>query len=205
MDASEEEILSRVREFNCNDSLKKLISDHSGICFNLVLKYKKYIQSKNCDFQDLIDQKDYFIYKAALQYNSDKNIKFSTWLGNFVKYQCLNCRRSKVDNYTVSDESSKVEIDKKAQNEFFDSQKKTERLTAVKEALGELKDSRIRDIYILRYFNNKKMTFKKISTAMGISEPTIKKLHKKGKNILFKKIKKTLDSTTTNYYNGRLL
>jgi len=198
MDDSEEEILSRVREFNCNDSLKKLISYHSGICFNLILKYRKYIQSKNCDFQDLIDQKDYFIYKAALQYNKDKNIKFSSWLGNFVKYQCLNCRRSKVDNFTVSDESSKLEIDKKAQNEFFDSQTKTERLTIVKEALGELKDSRIRDIYILRYFNNKKMTFKRISLEMGISEPTIKKLHKKGKNILFKKIKKTLDTTSTN-------
>ena len=205
MDASEEEILSRVKNFNCNESLKKLISSHSGICFNLILKYKKYIQSKNCDFQDLIDQKDYFIYRAALLYDNDKNIKFSTWLGNFVKYQCLNCRRSRVDNYTVNEESSKVEIDKKAQSDFFDSQMKKERLTVVKEALGELKDSRIREIYILRYFNNKKMTFKKISMAMGISEPTIKKLHKKGKNILFKKIKKTLDTTPTPYYNERLL
>ena len=205
MDASEEEALIRVKNFSCNESLKELITKHSGICFNLVLKYKKYIQSRNCDFQDLLDQKDYFIYKAALQYNGDKNIKFSTWLGNFVKYQCLNCRRSKVDNYTVNDESSKVEIDKKAQFDFFDSQMKKERLTAVKEALGELKDSRIRDIYLLRYFNGKKMTFKNISLEMGISEPTIKKLHKKGKNILSKKIKKTLDTTPTTNYNGRLL
>jgi RNA polymerase sigma factor (sigma-70 family) len=190
MDVSEEEALIRVKSSNCNDSLKKLISEHSGICFNLVLKYKKYIQSRNCDFQDLLDQKDYFIYKAALQYDGNKNIKFSTWLGNYVKYQCLNCRRLKVDSHTVNDENSKVEIDKKAQFDFFDSQMKKERMTVVQEALRELKDSRIRDIYLLRYFNGKKMTFKNISLEMGISEPTIKKLHKKGKNILFKKIKK---------------
>ena len=178
MDVSEEEALIRVKSSNCNDSLKKLISEHSGICFNLVLKYKKYIQSRNCDFQDLLDQKDYFIYKAALQYDGNKNIKFSTWLGNYVKYQCLNCRRLKVDSHTVNDENSKVEIDKKAQFDFFDSQMKKERMTVVQEALRELKDSRIRDIYLLRYFNGKKMTFKNISLEMGISEPTIKKLHK---------------------------
>ena len=202
MDVTEGEILNRIKKYNCNESLKRLISIHSGICYNLIIKYKKYIESKNCDFQDLIDQKDYFIYQAALQYKDTKKIKFSTWLGNFVKYQCLNCRRSKISYHTISDENTKDEIEKKSHSDFLNFQETKEKATIVKEALSSLEDSRIRDIYELRYFkNDKKMTFKKISVAMGISEPTIKKLHQKGKIILLKRIKKPLDTKSTCLYN----
>ena len=58
------------------------------------------------------------------------------------------------------------------------------------EILSSLDDKRIKRIYDLRYQNNKKMTFKKISMQLGISEPTIKKLYQKGKKIISKKMKK---------------
>jgi RNA polymerase sigma factor (sigma-70 family) len=197
MDVSESIILDNIKNKNCNESLKQLISLHSGICFNLILKYKKYIQSKNCDFQDLIDQKDYFIYEAAKQYKKDKNIKFSSWLGNFVKYQCLNCKRSKIDSKTVNNENVEKELERLSHSEFFESEERKNKITIINEALSSIKDERIKNIYKLRYLDNKKMTFKKISRRLGLSEPTIKKLHQKGKQLLSKKIKKSVDIVPT--------
>jgi RNA polymerase sigma factor (sigma-70 family) len=197
MDVSESIILKEIKDKNCNDSLKMLISLHSGICFNLILKYKKYIQSKNCDIQDLIDQKDYFIYEAAKQYKKEKNIKFSSWLGNYVKYQCLNCKRSKIDSRTLSNGNSDVELERMSHSRFFENQERKNKITIINEALSSIKDERIKNIYELRYGDNKKMTFKNISKSLGLSEPTIKKLHQKGKKLLSIKIKKEVDSLPT--------
>ena len=182
-------LIYNIKANNCNDSLKMLINKHSGICYNLILKYKKYIQSKSCDFQDLIDQKDYFIYQAALQYNSDKKIKYSTWLGNYVKYQCLNCRRTKF-NYCSIDEDVNSEIEINSQREYETNNLIKEKVNIINEILSSLDDKRIKKIYDLRYQNNKKMTFKKIRMQLGISEPTIKKLYQKGNKIISKKMKK---------------
>jgi RNA polymerase sigma factor (sigma-70 family) len=187
--SEENDIINNVKTKSCNESLKTLISRHSGICYNLVLKYKKYIHSKNCDFQDLIDQKDYFIYQAALQYDNNRNIKFSTWLGNYVKYQCLNCRRSKF-NYCILDEEASGEIERKCQRDYESHSLLTDKVNAVNDILNSLEDKRIKNIYDLRYQGNKKMTFKKISVKLGVSEPTVKKLFQKGKKIISKKMKK---------------
>ena len=185
----EDDIINNVKTKGCNESLKVLISMHSGICYNLILKYKKYIHSKNCDFQDLIDQKDYFVYQAALQYDKNKNIKFSTWLGNYVKYQCLNCRRTKF-NYCLLDEDASVEIEQKCQRDYESHSLILDKANAINDILNSLEDKRIKNIYDLRYENNKKMTFKKISIKLGVSEPTVKKLFQKGKKIISKKMKK---------------
>jgi hypothetical protein len=40
--------------------------------------------------EDISSDKDYLIYKSAVSYNPTKKIKFSTWLGNQVRYYCLN-------------------------------------------------------------------------------------------------------------------
>ena len=102
MDASESTILDNIKNNGCNESLKKLISAHSGICYNLILKYRKYIQSKNCDFQDLIDQKDYFIYEAAKQYKKEKNIKFSSAfnLGRYSGNSVLISFNEEIERFT---------------------------------------------------------------------------------------------------------
>ena len=186
---NENNIIDNVKVKSCNESLKVLIKNHSGICYNLIFKYKKYIHSKNCDFQDLIDQKDYFIYQAALQYDNTRNIKFSTWLGNYVKYQCLNCRRSKF-NYCILDEDASSEIDLSLQRDHESHALMMDKVNKINDILNSLEDKRIKNIYSLRYQNNKKMTFKKISSEMGVSEPTVKKLFQKGKKIISKKMKK---------------
>ena len=71
------------------ESLGELINRHSGLCIDMINGY----MGKNSNpslKHDLIKDKDYYIYYSALKFKSDKGSKFSTYLGNEVKWKCLN-------------------------------------------------------------------------------------------------------------------
>ena len=64
-----------------NNELQELIERHSGIYMDIV---NNYIPT-NCNFlnkSDILEEKNYRIYLAALKYDEDKGAKFSTYLGN---------------------------------------------------------------------------------------------------------------------------
>ena len=70
-------------------SLQELISRHSGIYFDVIHSLVPR-DSLYCRRQDLIEDKEFNIYSAALKYNPNKGTKFSTFLGNETKWVCLN-------------------------------------------------------------------------------------------------------------------
>ena len=42
------------------------------------------------DREELINDAKYYIYKAAIEFDSNKKSKFSTFLGNQTRWMCLN-------------------------------------------------------------------------------------------------------------------
>ena len=81
-----------------NESLKELINRHSNLVIymiNSIMSDKDRIFNKN----QILDEKDFFIYKTALKFNdkNKKDAKFSTLLGNEVKWACLNTYNRKKD------------------------------------------------------------------------------------------------------------
>ena len=59
-----------------DQALRELIHRHSGIYLDIV---NNYIPT-NCNFirrSDVLQEKDYYIYQAALKYRDDKGTKFS--------------------------------------------------------------------------------------------------------------------------------
>ena len=87
------------------DSLQELIGRHTGIYLDIVNKYTKNGNSTNK--LDLIDEKDYNIYQAALKYKDDKGTKFPTFLGNETKWICLNKHNKKKKEPQLSIEDIK--------------------------------------------------------------------------------------------------
>ena len=82
-----------------NDSLTELVSRHSGIYISMVNNYSPAtpaspISSK----EELIKDKDYYIYQAALKYDESKKTKFSTYLGNETRWLCLNLYNKNKNN-----------------------------------------------------------------------------------------------------------
>ena len=85
------DLINKVKKESNSDALKELENRHTGIFNQMVKKYYKHLIDFGANPDDIINDKLFVIYKSALNFNPDKNVKFSTWLGNQARYYCLNC------------------------------------------------------------------------------------------------------------------
>jgi len=176
---------------NAEKCLEVLINRHSGLCINMINGY----MSKNHNDslrQELIKEKDFQIYNSALKYNPQKGSKFSTYLGNEIKWKCLNLynrdkRRKTVPveeeliNY-FSYQNSQNSID----NELFDN--------IINQAENH-SDKRIGKIFHLRYVEGNKnsvMPWKSISSIMKMSIQGCINLHNSALKQFRNKIRKEI-------------
>ena len=151
------------------DCLQELIGRHTGIYLDIV---NKYTQNGNMiNKLDLIDEKDYNIYQAALKYKSDKGTKFPTFLGNETKWICLN-------KYNKKKKEPQLSIEDIKETEILsekNSNLKKEDLEVFSEAIKfsrNHKDKRVEKIFEMRYITgekNKVMPWKKISEELNMS------------------------------------
>ena len=113
-------------------------------------------------------------------------MKFSTWLANQVKYFCLNTLNKKSKDRLVATEDQILD----SLNEKPITQKHENLFEFTGNILSQLKDSRIRKIFSLRYSSaEKKPSWCIIAEKLQISTQTAINLHNKGISILRKKIK----------------
>ena len=152
-----------------NDSLKELINRHTGIYLDIVNKYTQ--NSNTTNKLDLIDEKDYNIYQAALKYQDDRGTKFPTFLGNETKWICLNKhnKRKKDPQLSIEDIKESDILARKSEKV------KKEDLEIYSEAIRfskKHKDKRVEKIFEMRYITgeqNKVMPWKKISQELNMS------------------------------------
>jgi len=183
---SDEYLVLKVQKKNCDKSLSILINRHAPLCFKV---YKKYIPSfnvKNIDLNEIYQQKDYVIYKTVMSFKPTKNVKFSTWLGNQIRYQCLNAINKKEDIIYLEQKDLQFIIDKNVEQ-------KNEKLNELKDyiitLLDQLKDERICKIFNMRYFeDSSNQTWTKIGKKMKMSTQNAINLHNKGLQILKNKL-----------------
>jgi DNA-directed RNA polymerase specialized sigma24 family protein len=83
---SDSELAKKVKDEADNGAVQELIVRHSGIYHQIALNF---LGSPNFPYQDIVDDKPFTIYSAALSYDDNKG-KFDTYLGNITKYKCLN-------------------------------------------------------------------------------------------------------------------
>jgi RNA polymerase sigma factor (sigma-70 family) len=178
-------LIKCVKEFNDEEALKTLIQKHSPLCNSLYKKYSGPIISSGIFLDDLVNEKDYIIYKSALSYDPEKKSKFSTWLYNQVRYQCLNCINDNKAYIKVEDNVLNSLIEKNSNNKS-----NTNICDYINNIINHFSDKRIKDIFILRYSNSrKKMPWSKIAKKLNISTQTAINLHNKAIEKLKFKIK----------------
>jgi len=191
----DEQLISNIKSSACDSSLTELIHKHTGLCYDI---YRKYLPSQelsgNLSINVEID-KDFMIYKSAMSFDPSKKVKFCTWLGNQVRYQCLNLlRKKKSKSHVISMEEDKLE-DMVARNDEYiynstcsrESKSLTEYVTSV---ISQMKDSRVKKIFDLRYFSKtgKKMPWQRIGETLGISAQTAINIHEKALVLIRKKV-----------------
>ena len=183
-------LINRIKKKNCNDSLIELSKLYSAVCFDMCNKYSHVLSNLGAEFQDLIDQKDYFVYRAATSFDPTRNVKFSTWLGNFTKYQCLNAINKRKNIVLLDDDKLRHFIDKESEERGPSDPRNLKDIGEyIFNILDKLKDERIVKVFNLRYFSGeKKLTWQKVAKKLNISTQTAINLHEKGRKILKNKL-----------------
>lgn len=191
---NDEELALRVKEYKCDESLKKLIVKHSPLCFNIYKRYSSTLSkfSGGLSSSEMRNEKDFIIYKSCVSFNPQKKVKFSTWLGNFARYYCLNQINKNKNLINMEDSDLQFYMDKKNSEESINLLQETPEVFReyVLNILLQIKDKRIVEVFKLRYFSGgSKKTWNSVSTRLDISIQTAINLHQKGIGILRNKIK----------------
>ena len=185
---NESQLINKIKKHHCSDSLQQLDRMHGGLCVKIIKKYLPQLSNKNYNMEDILKDKIYVVYQTALSFNPKKKIKFSTWLGNQIRYYCLNLINKNKNDLYLTDENIKYIVEKKQleQRNVEVDKVKTEYIFNL---LHSMKDERIEKIFKLRYFDaNKLKSWNDIGKELNISTQTAINIHEKTINFLNKKI-----------------
>lgn len=159
-------IQSNIKTEKCLDVL---IERHSALCVDIANKYMSSESNSNLR-EDILRDKDYHIYQSALKFNKSKGAKFSTYLGNEVKWKCLNIFNKSIKRKFVSVDSDNIQYlslpqdkPRRESNDIFE---------LIINDTKKHPDSRVGKIFNLRYIvgkNNSVMPWKNISETIGMS------------------------------------
>jgi DNA-directed RNA polymerase specialized sigma subunit len=174
--------------------LTELIGRHSALCFDIYKKYSSAMAASGICVSEMYKERTFIIYKAAQTFDPSRKVKFSTWVGNQVRYQCLNAINGN-HLYPVDDSQLDYYVDKSA--EESQSPDLSNDMDFVFNILDQLKDKRIKKVFKLRYFGHptKKLPWSQVAGKISTSTQTAINLHERGKEILNRKMK-----NSTSYY-----
>lgn len=192
------ECVKNIQDSCDEDSLKLLIERHSGIYVDMVNRFIKepYLNEIKAD---LISDKDTFIYECAQTYNPAKKAKFSTYLGNKIKWRCLNLfnnPKNKNLHHKLVPMSHATSLFHRP--DIFREVDYHEREEIIYQVLDKYPDDRAVEIFRLRYIegdNNKVMSWKKIAKKLDLSSQGCIDIHNK----LINTIRKTYEQSNINW------
>lgn len=191
MKPTDNKLIKNIKDDNCNDSYKELVSRHEKLFYKVCQKYSNVVVSGGASMDDLLGDKDFVFLKSINSYKTNKKAKFSSWLGNHSRYHCLNFIKENC-KYIKFDEQKDLEsfIETTTREDDIQNERNLELKDQIFHILSKLKDSRIHEVFIERYADSeKKPTWAKIAKKLNISTQTVINLHSRGSKILKHKMK----------------
>ena len=169
---SDEQLINNIRKKSQqNESLGELIDRHSGIYLDMVNAYSS-ASSPFIDRSDLIEDKNYKIYEAAIKFDKAKGEKFSTYLGNETKWLCLNTYNKNKRKPLVSvDFIENIKCEEDSVDSISDTIE-SDLFNKVLSIINSHPDKRVSKIFNMRYIKgekNKVMPWKKIGKKLQLS------------------------------------
>jgi RNA polymerase sigma factor (sigma-70 family) len=181
----DEILIKNIVEDQCNDSLKELVNRHSGILFNIGKKYCSYC---NLDINELNDNKYWIIFNAAKSFNSTKGSKFSTWLGNQIRFFCLNYKNKNSKFLTIEDQFLEFFLNESSKKE--NSLNKKEIIHNIIDLFDNISDLNTKNAIYYRYFYNQDrvLNYSEIAKILNVTPQTVLNWHNKFINFAKKKL-----------------
>ena len=171
--------------------LLELVERHSGIYITMVNNYTPSTNNVSSSYKDeLISDKNYYIYQAALKYDESKKTKFSTYLGNETRWMCLNLYNKEKNKSMKEVNRDSEQVDNLASPcDMKNDIHKQEMFSKIEDIIDSDPDSRISKIFKMRYIDakgNKLTPWKNISSSLSLSIQGCINVHNKA----IKKLKK---------------
>lgn len=177
------ELVNNIKENNnlANYSVETLLDRHAPL-YNKIIS--KMVTGQH--HETLMDDKYYVLFKAATKFDESRNVKFSTWFGDYARYHTLNYLSDikQTDSKNVPIEDYLCHETHKYQELSFPNESED----IVFDKLKNLSDKRIYKIFDLKYKKYKKWS--EIAKTLGITITTCINLRNKGREILSNKFKK---------------
>ena len=180
---------------NLEAALKQLIHRHSGIYVKMVNSYLPNnseittTQSK----KEVLQDKDYRIYLAALKYDPNKGAKFSTHLGNETKWMCLNLfNKTKNRGKLEKQYKETVRLESNGEDVISEEIEHEDLLDEIYKIAEVLSDNRVMEIFRLRYKvgeGNKVMAWDRIADYINLSIQGCINIHNKAIEQIKQKLK----------------
>jgi len=165
------------------ESIKGLLEFHGKLINKISYKYVTPLHNSGSSIEEIEKEKQYIIYKAALSFNDKRKTKFSSYLGSFVRWYCLNRINGHDDWKFASDtpfenlpefESEKHQSENKADKEYLHN------------LLNSLDDKKIKKMFELRFFSGDRLlSWNKIGKIMGgVSGQAVNNWYRKNIKVL---------------------
>lgn len=127
--------------------------------------------------EEIQQEKEFIVYKAARTYKDNRGTKFSSYLGSYVRWYCLNKINKSKDWKHFSDEPL----------ETIPDEEKDETIQEyINYLINSIDDKRTKRVLELRYFSGSKLlSWNKIGEMIGgVSGQTCNNLHSKALRLL---------------------
>ena len=179
-DLTDSALTDLIKAENDEGALEELISRHSGIYVDMLKKFGMNCLTHN-QVSDFMNDKEYVIYKAALEYDETK-AKFSTHLANKTKYMCLT-QKTKNKNNKISSNFDDVQFSQKDNSYTPDEECKiNDSFSRILNLINKHKDKRLKTIFHERYFcgrRGKLKPWKEVARKLNLSAQGCINIHNK--------------------------
>jgi RNA polymerase sigma factor (sigma-70 family) len=181
----DETLIKRVLNKQCSDSLKSLVDRHSGMIFNVG---KKYCLPCNLDINELNDNRYWIVFNAAKSYNPKRGSKFSTWLGNQIRFFCLNFKNKNSKLVPIENDSLEFFLNEISKKNNTINEKET--INNIIDLFNEISDPNTKNAVYYRYFHNKEriLNYSEIAEILNVTPQTVLNWHNKFINFAKKKL-----------------
>lgn len=187
---TDNKLVRLLKKEGCQDSLIELSNRHKNLFYKTVHKFSTQFAKHGICLEEILNDKDFVIYKSALSFNIRKKTKFSTWLANCTRYMCLNkINEVKRRQVIQSEEELNKHFETQSLDKFVNYKEKYSPEKLLKQ-LKEMGDERVYRVFSLRYNSGKRVTWNSVARKMRTTSQTALNLHKRGLKFLKEKVKK---------------
>ncbi len=144
-------LIEKVKGDSCSDSFIELSKRHSDLFYKICHNYLLTLNSFGVATTDIFEEKDFVFLNAIKKFDPNKKVLFSTWLGNYTRYFCLNRINKAKKMPELGDEEEIESVFNQTSISQFETPKNSLNSDIVYSLLNGCDDVRVKNIFKLRY------------------------------------------------------